>query len=145
MIAGSKEQAIIPVSKSLKERFTHLVREKAADSRPDGYPQLAALVNSDDGFVMYRRFGYIHNRILLHRQAEIVELEKKLDKLDDSDKADRKLKFRLQTREFLKDDDTGQKLLIDDLETKLKNYGKFMEEGVVHLYPNFVSRRSVAS
>jgi hypothetical protein len=27
----------------------------------------------------------------------------------------------------------------------LKNYGKFMEEGVVHLYPNFVSRRSVAS
>jgi hypothetical protein len=140
VIAGSKEQAIIPVSESLKERFTHLVREKAADSRPDGYPQLAALVNSDDGFVMYRRFGYIHNRILLHRQAEIVELEKKLDKLDDSDKADRKLKFRLQTREFLKDDDTGQKLLIDDLETKLRNYGKFMEEGVVHLYPNLVSR-----
>ena len=73
---------------------------------------------------MYRRFGYIHNRILLHRQAEIVELEKKLDALDNKDAANPNLNFRFHTREFYPGDDTEQKLLIDDLEKKLKSYSK---------------------
>lgn len=124
-LAGRKTHAIIP-AQDLKERFKHLIRERSLESRPDGYPRLAALINSDNGFVMYRRFGYIHNRILLHRQAEIVELEKDLDKLDDSDYANPDLRFRcrLTTREFLEGDDTEQKVLIDKLEEKLKSYGK---------------------
>ena len=121
--AESKPLALYPPSERMKERFNHLVRERL-DDRPPGYPRLAALVNSDSGFVMYRRFGYIHNRILLHHQAELVELERKLDKLDADDDANPDRKFRLQTREFYDGDDEEQKLLIEDLEKKLKSYGK---------------------
>ena len=102
----------------MRERF---------DDRPLGYPKLAGLGNSDSGLITYQRFGYIHNRILLHRQAEVVTLEKKLDELDKSNAKNENLKLRLQTREFLEGDDKEQKFLIDELETKLKNYGKMIE------------------
>jgi hypothetical protein len=104
-------------------RFESLVTEKL-DERPLGYPRLAALENSDSSLVMYRRFGYLHNRLLLHRQAEIAALEAKLDALDAADAINPDLRFRLQSREFLEDDDPTQKLLVDEIETKLKTYGR---------------------
>jgi len=105
-------------------RFESLVTEKL--DRPLGYPRLAALENSDSNLVMYRRFGYLHNRLLLHRQAEIAALEAKLDALDAADDVNSDLRFRLQSREFREGDDVTQKLLLDEIETKLKIYDNLL-------------------
>lgn len=43
-----------------------------------GYPKLAAFFDSDDQFSVYRRFGYLHSRLLLYKQDELRELEDRL-------------------------------------------------------------------
>src|SRR5439155_27200562 len=97
------------------------------DCRAPGYPRLASLENSDESFVHYRRFGYLHNRLLLHRQAEIALLEKRLDELDARD-VDSDLAFRLHEAEFQEGDDPEQKNLLEKLEEKLKKYGMYIKK-----------------
>jgi hypothetical protein len=46
------------------DRLNYIVGEKV-DDHPQGYPRLAAAENSDASLIMYQRFGYIQNRILL--------------------------------------------------------------------------------
>jgi hypothetical protein len=50
-----------------------------------GYPRLAAFAESDECFMIYRRFGHIHSRLLLHRQDELRELEADLYDMDKRD------------------------------------------------------------
>ena len=45
-----------------------------------GYPSLAKFPNSDDVFMIYRRFGFLHARFLFHQRER---LERELDR--DSD------------------------------------------------------------
>lgn len=47
-----------------------------------GYPRLAAFLDSDENFMVYRRFGYLQSRLLLEKQDELRLLEEKLDILD---------------------------------------------------------------
>lgn len=47
-----------------------------------GYSRLAAFLDSDENFMIYRRFGYIQSRLLLEKQDELRMLEDKLDILD---------------------------------------------------------------
>jgi hypothetical protein len=48
------------------------------NDHPKGYPNLAAFLDSDEGFAVYRRFGYLQSRILLYKQEELRILEEKL-------------------------------------------------------------------
>ncbi|KAL8683377.1 MAG: hypothetical protein Q9186_000639 [Xanthomendoza sp. 1 TL-2023] len=88
-----------------------------------GYPKVAAFENADPSFLIYRKFGWLHNRLLLYLQDELAELEYKLDKLDKetfSDDEDIKLCSR-------RDDWTGRSLrrdLIKQIAQKLEEYGK---------------------
>lgn len=50
---------------------------------PDGYPLLAAFLDSDDNFMHYRQFGYLQARLLLEKQNQLRLLEEDLDVLDD--------------------------------------------------------------
>ena len=52
------------------------------ESYAEGYPQLAAFMNSDSNFAVYRRFGMLHARLLLHLQNKIAAMERKLNRLD---------------------------------------------------------------
>jgi hypothetical protein len=52
---------------------------------PEGYPRLAAFSNSDENFMIYRRFGYLQSRILLHKQDELQRLEQELEEMDQKD------------------------------------------------------------
>ncbi|KAF2257626.1 hypothetical protein CC78DRAFT_600228 [Lojkania enalia] len=52
------------------------------DDHPSGYPQLAAFLNSDENFLICRKYGLLHSRVLLYRQDELRELEQKLQKMD---------------------------------------------------------------
>ena len=44
-----------------------------------GYSKVAAFQNSDPNFLQFRKFGRLHNEVLLHLQHELQELEKQLD------------------------------------------------------------------
>lgn len=47
-----------------------------------GYPNLAAFLDSDESFGLYRRFGYLQARVILEKQEELRCLEESLDDLD---------------------------------------------------------------
>ncbi|RMZ78185.1 hypothetical protein DV738_g3968, partial [Chaetothyriales sp. CBS 135597] len=84
------------------------------EKRPRGYPQLASYVSADIDGRLYRRFGYLRNRLLLHKQDEIAELEDELERLDRADAAHQDDWFRLVSRRF--DDGEPQELkAYDDL------------------------------
>ena len=55
------------------------------ESFPDGYPRLAALMDSDINTRLYRRFGLSRNRLLLHKQDKIAALSEELKELDKTD------------------------------------------------------------
>jgi hypothetical protein len=74
---------------------------------------------------MHRGFKNCHNRILLHLEVQITELEKKLDNLDKEDAADPDREHRLKWTEHEEGWDAAQTELIDTLISKLKKYGEY--------------------
>jgi hypothetical protein len=88
---------------------------------PEGYPRLAALVDSDENFMLYRRFGFLQARLLLSRQDELRRLEERLDSLDK--KHSKENSRWLHSRE---DDDImsgDRKKLMLEIEEKFQSYG----------------------
>ena len=97
------------------------------DELPPGYPQLAAFMNSDDNFLIARKFGYLRARVLLYRQDELSVLERDLIALDNDDKEKRAI--ALQSRKYDeatdKDPVYSRKVLIQKIDDKLKEYGEY--------------------
>lgn len=94
-----------------------------------GYPRVAAFLDSDDNFMIYRRFGFLYSRVLLQKQDELRELEKTLDEMDqrdltESDQSRRALQSRAkdQKRRAIPGHQTRQELLTST-EKKLYDYG----------------------
>ncbi|KAA6412628.1 MAG: hypothetical protein FRX48_03620 [Lasallia pustulata] len=58
---------------------------RTLESCPDGYPRLAAFQSSDQNFIIYRGYSYLHSRLLLYLQHEIACAEKELDLMDKDD------------------------------------------------------------
>ena len=52
------------------------------DQYPEGYGKLAAYIDCDPNFRIYRKFGWLHNRVLLHLQDELQKLEQELEGVD---------------------------------------------------------------
>ena len=74
-------------------------------------------MHSDKDFVLFRRFGYLHVRVLLHKQDAIIELEHRLQQLDESESN----AFFLSSRR--QDGNMDRQSLIAELESKLLEYG----------------------
>lgn len=87
---------------------------------------MAAFVNSDENFLIARKYGYLRSRVLLYRQDELSVLEKDLIALDADDEEKRSL--ALQSRKFDEQTDKdpiySRKVLIQKIDDKLKEYGK---------------------
>jgi hypothetical protein len=92
---------------------------------PEGYPHLAALVDSDASFMLYRRFGYLQARVLLDKQAELRELERDLEDLD-SDHAETNPLW-LRSRELDNVECERHKSLLREIEQKYKEYSKLLQ------------------
>ncbi|PVH82395.1 hypothetical protein DL98DRAFT_653150 [Cadophora sp. DSE1049] len=91
---------------------------------PEGYPRLAAFLDSNENFMLYRRFGFLQGRLLLYKQDELRELEARLDRMDKLDaKRDQSL---LRSRE--KDDAYGsrRKMLLEEIDVKFKDYASLL-------------------
>lgn len=63
------------------------------------YRTMATFSDSDENFMIYRRFGYLHARTLLRLQDKLRVLEHSLDLYDDEDAADSNQKRLLSCRE----------------------------------------------
>jgi len=87
---------------------------------PEGYPRLAALLDSDENFMLYRRLGFLQARILLNKQDELRELEKDLDRMDKVDQ--RKDPTLLKSREKDDAENGRRKKLLYEIEEKFKEY-----------------------
>jgi hypothetical protein len=102
------------------------------DSCPEGYPRLAALLDSDENFMLYRRFGFLQARLLLNKQDELRELEKDLDRMDKVDlKKDASL---LKSREKDDAENGRRKNLLQEIEGKYIEYGFISPSIQVHGY-----------
>lgn len=72
---------------------------------------------------MFRRFGILHARMLLYKQAEITELEVQLQKLDKEDE-NTSNEWKLHSHIYLsRGDNKVRKELMDRVEVKIKEYG----------------------
>lgn len=97
-----------------------------------GYPRLAAFLDSDENFMIYRRFGYVFARLILHKQSQLQRLEKHLDDLDAYD-ANRDANTcdgdedptSLTNSSWAQDQDSRRSRLFRDLERTAREYGKF--------------------
>lgn len=52
------------------------------DSYQQGYSTLAAIEDADPNFLIYRKFGWLRNRLLLDLQDELATFEEELELLD---------------------------------------------------------------
>ncbi len=85
-------------------------------------------MNSDDNFLLCRRYGFLRSRVLLHRQDELAVLERNLLEMDAEDKELLPLALRSRKMDEDRDEDErfSRKTLIQKIDDKLKQYGKFM-------------------
>lgn len=91
---------------------------------PRGYPKLAAFLDSDDNFMVFRRFGYLQSRLLLAKQDDLRLMETQLDRLDKADAVNDP--ESLMTREVLDEDDVKpQAELLGKIEKKFCEYCTF--------------------
>lgn len=61
----------------------HSAKPLTVDRYPPGYGKVAAFEDCDPSFLIFRKFGWLHSRVLLHLQDEVQELEEALESLDD--------------------------------------------------------------
>jgi hypothetical protein len=104
-------------------RTKHLL-SFAVDKCASGYPRLAAFVDSDPNFMIYRRFGYLRTRLLLYHQDVLRERERDLDELDEETQGDPKTKRQLCSR--TRDENQAQpkrKELFETLDAEFQTYG----------------------
>ncbi|OCL06343.1 hypothetical protein AOQ84DRAFT_297184, partial [Glonium stellatum] len=97
------------------------------DDCPNGYPRLAAFMSSEPCFSTYRGFDYLHARVLLGFQDQLVTLERELDRKDSIDHKNG-LGRRLHSRgrdERKSSRDGGERSrdhILEDIQKKLMQY-----------------------
>lgn len=79
--------------------------------------------------MIYRRFGYIHSRLLLNKQDELRELEASLKDMDLIDAKSDEGKLYLQSRELDEDREKipgleSRRELLERIERKTLQYGR---------------------
>ncbi|PQE08214.1 Peptidase caspase domain protein [Rutstroemia sp. NJR-2017a WRK4] len=116
--SGGTEPLCLPSQTGKNELLTH---KRTVIIRPEGYPRLATRIGSDEKFMLYRRFGYLQSRILLHRQDELRELEDKLARSDLA--AAKRDPVLLQSREEGSVLNKEHTKLLNTIEEKYKAYG----------------------
>ncbi|KAL2064190.1 hypothetical protein VTL71DRAFT_4684 [Oculimacula yallundae] len=103
---------------------------RVLEGKHTGYRSLGTFLDSDENFMVYRRFGYLHSRTLLRKQDELRKLESELDDYDDYDTNNNEKPCRvLMSRDS---DEAADKKepsnartrtrILDDIEKKLEIY-----------------------
>ncbi|CZR51425.1 uncharacterized protein PAC_01301 [Phialocephala subalpina] len=83
-----------------------------------GYPRLAAFLNLDPNFTIFRRFDTLHLRVLLEQQDRLCELQQQLEDCDDVETVQLNLSSRRQ------DDNRTRRNVLQQVAAELKDYDK---------------------
>lgn len=95
---------------------------------------MAACLNADENFSVFRKFGTLRTRVMLHRQWELETLEKELDDLDKEDEKndagriqsiayDHARSAGLPNQQEPKKQESPREKIIKKIEKKLEQYG----------------------
>jgi hypothetical protein len=77
-------------------------------------------MNSDKNFLIYRKYGFLHSRVLLYRQDELRELEQELLAMDKTVNKTDDTMLKCRTRE---ERSSGERRnLINKIDDKLCEY-----------------------
>ncbi|KAK4199234.1 hypothetical protein QBC40DRAFT_85743 [Triangularia verruculosa] len=87
------------------------------ESYKAGYPRLAAFLNLDRNFGVWKRFDYLHVRNLLELQDELNELEAELRAIDAAETTRLYLSSRRQDGNF------NRRHVLSLIRRKLEEYG----------------------
>jgi len=99
---------------------------------PLGYPRVSRFLDSDDSFMIYRRFGTLQARLLLRKQDQLRKLEdqlKAMDAFDDESEAGRQcLASRMKDEAMQPEYEGGETRdqLLDRIEKKHLEYGQLL-------------------
>lgn len=94
------------------------------DDYEPGYGKVAAIENLDGDFLVFRKFGWLHNYSLLYLQDELVQQQDEIERFDrwESKNGDpAKLVSRRKDHAFR---ESRRKELVGKLHIKLAQYGK---------------------
>ena len=100
------------------------------DDVPDGYPKVAHFQNSDDAYMIFRRFGCVFSRLILYKQDELKCLEQTMQDLDELDHETEGWNENLKSRELdeHREPETipgeSRKKLMSQMEAKAIEYGQ---------------------
>lgn len=91
---------------------------------PIGFAKFAAWMNCDENFLIARRYGWLHNRVMMFRSSELHELELTLESVDEELRGEGKYDA-LRDHESFKYGEAGVRRtqLIQDIDDKLAQYG----------------------
>ena len=112
----------------------------AVDEYPPGYGKLAAIEDCDLNFLIYRKFGWLHNRVLLHHQDELAEYEEQLEDLDSFDRQHDPRNLISRRRDDAVEG-SRRKELLSEVEKKLAAYGMvYTIQFIIYLLINYFNR-----
>ena len=96
----------------------------SVENYAEGFPRIAAYIDSDVDTALFRRFGRLNARTLLYREVELNDLEKKLDELDQTDNSKEDTEWRIGHGIHHDDGKKNEerKALVEEIEKKLKAY-----------------------
>ncbi len=89
-----------------------------------GYGKVAAELDTDPNFLVFRKFGWLHNFVLLDLQDELQVLEKDLEELCDVFYEEGE-HDRLRSRDQDYQRDHSRETLMGRIHKKLLKYGMF--------------------
>ncbi|KAF3940494.1 hypothetical protein ABW19_dt0206471 [Dactylella cylindrospora] len=94
---------------------------------PLGYSYVAAFIDADEDFAVFRRFGTLKARVLLAQQAELEERELKLARIDKAEEVLAAQEEKVADNStWINDNNTERRALIADIAEKLRRYEKDM-------------------
>lgn len=91
---------------------------------------MAAFLDSDDNFRVYRRFGYLENRLLLDKQEQLRRLETQLEKLDREQVASSKRPDLLCKANIGGDMGQDRKILMGEIEKTYLEHGNLNSDNL---------------
>ncbi|KAF8852360.1 hypothetical protein BDZ45DRAFT_730216 [Acephala macrosclerotiorum] len=95
----------------------------------EGWPRLAAFMESSDSFGIYRKFGVCYARLLAIHMSNITEMETELKELDKRDEAGGEdTNWRLKNRYHKEGLDTSKRDLEHKMEKELLSYATLLEK-----------------
>ena len=88
-----------------------------------GYGSVAAFEDCDPCFLVCRKFGWLHNRILLHLQDELQVFEEELEEFDKDEAIDSNPIYQQSRRKDDARPDSERSIMLNRIKQKLGEYG----------------------